>query len=616
MESNVSLMDREPLDVDSAPQVAPFDADRPQPPLKVMHVLSVSIPYINGYALRSKYIVETQADSGVVEPCVVTSPFYPGVEGTAENAVIRGIPYHRVANPQDRDFLRDPRLLPFVMLHWTKRLAEWAIPLFVRTRRKALRSVKKRLRNQRRSLWAYLRRCKRNLRRVARCSKRLVCSVVHLIEVILEPVIGKRFASAVKVFSRWCVALMWLISRPFQAAAEVIAKAARSGFRFVSRIGRHLRFRSAPRDERRRPPLRQRLITALRLREKQLLIRLFERELLELCQTHQPDVIHVHSPYFCGVPAIKAGRKAGIPVVYEVRGIWEESGVAQGNFDRDSEDYLFWRRQETWAMQNADAVTCICEELRKEIISRNVAAERVFVAANAVDTELFVPRRKSPAAAQESSESISEIRERLGTTVIGYIGSIRPLEGVDGLVRGAAEVINRGYDASLLVVGGGKDVEDLERLAEDLGIGDQAIFTGQVPHDEVQDYYELIDIFVISRPASRVAQLVTPLKPLEAMAMEKTLVVSDLPALQEIVADNRTGLVYRAENDTDLADKCIRLINDPVLRDTLARSARQWVCEERSWEQTIQPQLEAYASVVDRFATEPKPAHVSQAKAA
>ncbi len=607
------LMKQESAAVDAYPQLKSISAQQqPERLLKVMHVLSVSIPRINGYALRSKYIVESQADSGLVEPCVVTSPFYPGLDGTAEDMIIRGVPYYRVANPQDRGFWRNPRLLPFVLLHWAKRFVDWSIPLLRRGRRRSQRIVKKLFRKVKR----VPRRFKRYLLRVTRCAQRVVKYTGFLIEAITEPVIGKRFMSAMMVISQWMLALLWLCSRPFEAPARFAVRTLRSRWRGLIDAVRRLWTRSATPPPTDRLGLRQRLTAYLQGKEKSLLIKMFQRELVRLSRKLKPDVIHVHSPYFCGVPAVKASKITGIPVVYEVRGIWEESGVAQGNFQRDSDEYRMWRREETWVMQNADAVTCICEELRKEIISRNVDAQRVFVASNAVDSSLFTPQSHSSAPAPPAPESVGEVRERLGKFTIGYIGSIRPLEGVDGLVRGAAEVIHRGYDATLLVVGGGKDVEELMQLAEDLGIGDRAIFTGQVPHDEVHFYYELIDIFVISRPASRVAKLVTPLKPLEAMAMEKALVVSDLPALRELVEDGRTGLIYRAEDAADLADKCGRLIEDDELRESLAKTAREWVCHERSWEQTIVPQFEAYATVVEEFTLPQSEAQRQPARAA
>lgn len=578
--------------------------------LKVMHVLSVSLPHINGYALRSKYVVETQAESGCVEPVVVTSPFYPGLEGTAEDEIINGIPYYRVANPQDKNALREPSLWVFVVLHWMKSLVNWAIPALRRMRRKGVRAVRLLFRFVHRRLS----RMFRYTMRVIRCAQRVASSTGKLIEAITEPVIGKRFLPAMEALSRAIAGGMWLLSRPFAAFSKMLKRAIKPSASRFHQLLRRLMGLAVESDGPLQAPLRQRLMARLQDWEKLLLIRLFERKLEELYRKVSPDVIHVHSPYFCAVPAVKAAKTCEIPVVYEVRGIWEESGVAQGSFERDSDRYRMWHRQETWAMKNADAVTCICEQLREEIVGRAVDRERVFVASNAVDSEVFAPELHSGISTIDVPDSVAEVRHRLGQHTIGYIGSIRPLEGVDGLVRGAAEVIRRGHDATLLIVGGG-DVEQLQGLAEELGIADRAIFTGQIPHDEVQFYYELIDIFVISRPASRVAKLVTPLKPLEAMAMQKTLVVSDLPALRELVSDGKTGLIYHAEDHRDLADKCEQLIEDSALSDQLAASARRWVCEERSWQQTIGPQLEAYAAVVPTF-TAPNQSATTTRKAA
>ncbi|QDT47732.1 Alpha-D-kanosaminyltransferase [Symmachiella dynata] len=571
-------------------------------PLRVMHVLSVSIPHINGYALRSKYIVETQAESGHVEPCVVSSPFYPGLKGTAQNSEIEGIPYYRVASPQDKGLFSHPRLLPFVLLHWSKNVVNWAIPMLRRQRKAGLRVT----RHVTRFVQRVSKRCLRYMVRVARCARRVVATTAKLVETATEPFVGKRILPVVHMMVRVGMVATWLVSRPFVSTAQFVGRGA---YKLIRSSGRFLKSLVRPNPESAEAegvPLRTRLIRKLQDKEKSLLLAMFERELVRLCKQVQPDVIHVHSPYFCGVPAVKAGKRVDIPVVYEVRGIWEESGVAQGNFERDSDIYRMWRREETWAMKNADAVTCICDELRKDIVSRGVDPHRVFVASNAVDSTLFTPASHSAATVREIPESVLEVKQQLSKVTMGYIGSIRPLEGVDGLVRGAAEVIHRGHDVTLLVVGGGKGINELQELAEELGIGDRAVFTGQVSHDEVQFYYELIDIFVISRPASRVAKLVTPLKPLEAMAMEKPLIVSDLPALRELVNEGETGLIYRAEDSGDLADQCGRLISDAALRERLAKTARNWVVNERSWSQTIIPQLHAYAHVVPGFSV-PQP---------
>jgi glycosyltransferase involved in cell wall biosynthesis len=246
--------------------------------------------------------------------------------------------------------------------------------------------------------------------------------------------------------------------------------------------------------------------------------------------------------------------------------------------------YRFWRNQETRAMRSADAVVCICAQLKKEVVERGVPAERVFIVPNAVDPEVFqVASSDSGGTGAPVSPQLEQVRARLRPVTIGYVGSIRKLEGVDALVRAGAEIIRRGVDMSLLIVGDGVDLKSLKELAGELGIAERVVFTGRVPHDEVTSYYDLIDIFVVSRPRLRVTEMVTPLKPLEAMAMGKALIVSDLQSLQEIVHDGDTGLTYRADDVSDLAEKCIALINDKPLRERLAKRAAEWIREKRTW---------------------------------
>jgi len=329
------------------------------------------------------------------------------------------------------------------------------------------------------------------------------------------------------------------------------------------------------------------------------LARRFRRELTRIVGQALPDVIHAHSPYRCGLAAIHAGRRLGIPVVYEVRGLWEESAVAEGRFGRRSIPYRYWRCRETLAMRRADAVIVICDTLREEIISRGIAPDRIFVSPNGVDAGAFKPISGLAAASAPQPASHSALRSLPGTT-IGYVGSVRRLEGIDETVRGVAELRRRGADVSLLVVGDGPGLDDVRRLAASLGLGDRAEFTGRVPHESVRRHLELIDIFAVTRPALRVTELVTPLKPLEAMAMGKALVVSDLPALREIVRHGETGLTYRPGDLDDFARQCTRLMTEPRLRDAIGAAARRWVESERGWTRSVESTWAAYRHAMQR----------------
>jgi glycosyltransferase involved in cell wall biosynthesis len=132
-----------------------------------------------------------------------------------------------------------------------------------------------------------------------------------------------------------------------------------------------------------------------------------------------------------------------------------------------------------------------------------------------------------------------------------------------------------------------------ERVAN-AGLGGVLLLPGRVPHTAVARYHRLIDIFAVPRAKSRVGRLVTPLKPFEAMATGRPVVVSRLEALLEIVVDGETGLSYEAGNPDDLADVLDRLIAQPELRECLGQAARAWVLANRTMEQMGERYLALY----------------------
>ena len=607
----------EATDVASAAEHATPKTDA----VRVLHVISVSVPHLNGYTMRSRYIVETQKRSGTAVPTVVTSPFYPGNIASQHDDVIDGTMYHRIPHPTDLTTGR----------RWDDRLCIACFRL-----RKGIRgrgpAVRRALRN------ALLAPLKRRWRRSYRWSRRQVIRVtkpVHLwwkrrsarwrrsmrkpIRHMLRRTLRTlRWFHQVLYRRRFYQPLGARILAPFksmvramltrrQSDEDIAGEPGRLGrfFRGVGRvfativaapvvavgaIGRGIRGCCSFNGWIRRSAW------TLEAIEELCIARRFRRDLLRIVEQERPDIIHAHSPYRCGRPAVEVGRRTGIPVVYEIRGLWEDSGVAQGNFVHDSAKYRFWRRNETYVMQHADAIICICEALRREVIERGVPPERTFVAPNAVDSDQFQPARLD--RPENLPHGVRRVAAQLRGVTVGYVGSIRKLEGVDETVRGVAELIRQGVDASLLIVGDGPGLNELRELADQYALGDRAIFTGRVPHDVVRHYYALIDVFVVSRPALRVTNMVTPLKPLEAMAMGKAILVSDLPALREIVRNEKTGLTYEPGNLDDFTRQCRRYIEDAALRQEIADMARRWVRRERTWEVAQRPTVDAYTAVL------------------
>ena len=308
--------------------------------------------------------------------------------------------------------------------------------------------------------------------------------------------------------------------------------------------------------------------------------RQFQNHISRVVEVHKPEVIHVASPAQNALISAKVGHKYNLPVIYEVRGLWHETGVVAGTLDTSSKAYQHRHFLFVEAMKRADLVVTLAETMKEEFIREGIPEDKIFIVPNGVDTSKFTPRPYP-----------THLAERLGlgsdSVTIGHIGSIRKLEGLRWLLKAGKMLLSRHPQIKILIVGGGDEVEPLQRLATELGLDSVVHFTGQVPHEDVFDYYALIDIFVIPRVRSRVTELVTPIKPYEAMAMGKAVIVSDVAALREIIDDGTTGRICNADDPENLAQKCSALIEDTQLRAELGHRARQWISEHKDWQQVV-----------------------------
>jgi glycosyltransferase involved in cell wall biosynthesis len=315
----------------------------------------------------------------------------------------------------------------------------------------------------------------------------------------------------------------------------------------------------------------------------------------ELVERIRPAVLHPASNHLQAQVALAVAAPLGIPVVYEVRGFIEETWASHPERDEDaaraSERYQAVRNTETRAMAASDAVVTLSETMRLEIIARGCDPEKVVVIPNAVDVERFRPLPRDDALAASLGFGRNE-------PVVGYISTFTAYEGIRYLLEAAALLRGRGRRFRLLLVGDGRDRDALVQRAHGLGLDDGTlVMPGRVPNDAIERYYSVIDVFVVPRTADRVSALVTPLKPFEAMAMERALVVSDVPPLREIVSPGETGLTFRPEDAADLTTVLDGLLDDDALRRRLGRRAREWVAAERTWAQNG----ERYRSLYERL---------------
>lgn len=289
------------------------------------------------------------------------------------------------------------------------------------------------------------------------------------------------------------------------------------------------------------------------------------------------DLLHAHSPALNGLAAVRAARHLGLPMLYEIRAFWEDAAVGNGTGTEGSAKYRLTRALENYVISQSDAVAVICEGLKTDLVSRGVAQEKITISPNGVDLELF----GSPPPADAA------LAAQLGLTgkdVIGYIGSFYDYEGLDDLIAAIPLMKN---DAHLLLVGGGPMEQALRAQSLASPCADRIHFVGRVSHEEVEQYYSLVDILAYPRKRMRLTDLVTPLKPLEAMAQGRLVAASDVGGHKELIQHNRTGTLFAADNAPDLALSIDGLFENRANWDSVRATARQFVDEERSWQKNI-----------------------------
>ena len=312
-------------------------------------------------------------------------------------------------------------------------------------------------------------------------------------------------------------------------------------------------------------------------------------QLLPLAHAERPAIIHAASNHWNGLTAVKTARRLGIPSVYEVRGLWE---VTRGSRDPEwarSDQYTYIARMEADAARGATHVLAITEALKDELVARGVDSDKITLVPNGVDTERFTPIPRD----EELAESLGVA----GKTVIGYVGTIVDYEGLDLLLDAAKQLARSRADFHVLIIGDGAQLEALRATAEAEGLTDVITFTGRVPHEEVERYYSIIDITPFPRLPLPVCEMVSPLKPFEAMAMGKAVVASDVAALAEIVTPGRNGLLHTKGSADSLVEQLERLLDDPAFTRELGLSSRSWVVEHRDWRTLSQRIASIYSTL-------------------
>ena len=312
----------------------------------------------------------------------------------------------------------------------------------------------------------------------------------------------------------------------------------------------------------------------------------------------RPDIIHAHSPVLDAVAALRAGKRLGLPVLYEIRAFWEDAAVGNGTGTEGSFKYRATKWLETWAVRKADAVAVICDGLKGDLVSRGVDPAKIMVSPNGVDLTLFgEPLPRDAALATELG--LGE-----GDDVVGFIGSFYDYEGLDDLIAAMPALVAARPGAKLVLVGGGPMEQALRQQAAASPVAGAIRFVGRVPHTEVERYYSLIDVLAYPRKKMRLTDLVTPLKPLEAMAQRRLVAASDVGGHRELIRDGETGTLFAPDDPAACAAALAALFADRGGWDARRDRGRAFVEQDRNWSFNISRYAPVYQSLVEARKTD------------
>ena len=296
-----------------------------------------------------------------------------------------------------------------------------------------------------------------------------------------------------------------------------------------------------------------------------------------ICRSWDDTVglIDAHSSPLNGVVGAQLAKKYRLPFLYEIRALWEDAAVDQGKTREGGLRYKATRLLEMSIINKADKVTVICEGLKNDLIGRGISPQKIEVIPNGVDSEEFQPVERDLDLARQLNLQ--------GCIVFGYIGTFFLFEGLELLIQAAKQATTDNKDMRFLIVGGGRQEDVLKKMAKELEVEDKVIFVGRIKHDSIKRYYSVIDAFVYPRVSKRITELVTPLKPLESMAMGKLVLGSDVGGIKELVSDGENGVLFEKENVNSLVEKIHYIARNFDSLDQIRENARKYVIAERNW---------------------------------
>lgn len=321
--------------------------------------------------------------------------------------------------------------------------------------------------------------------------------------------------------------------------------------------------------------------------------------LKELLRIFKPGILMASSNWENALPAAIAAKELGLPFFYEVRGFWEMSRISREGKWENSSQHKHAIQMERALGQAANQIFTLNQLMRDELTRFGINEDKISIMPNGYPDVL--PDLSYKSKLQKSDLGCNT------KYVIGYIGTFSEYEGLDDLVKACSQVRQQGLDVSLLLVGSSNPSGltqgslrncslslRLKKLADSLGFSEYLHLTGRVPYKNLIDYYALVDLVVIPRKSYSVSELVPPIKPAEAAAHGKAILVSDVNPLRDIMQEAQVNECFKAGDITALALKIKEILGDKNRLKALGRAYRQWVSTQRTWTKVTESFVDKY----------------------
>lgn len=313
------------------------------------------------------------------------------------------------------------------------------------------------------------------------------------------------------------------------------------------------------------------------------------RQIIKVAHQCEADLLHAHSPALNGLATRRAARKLKKPWIYELRYYEQDAAVDSGQVSYHSLRYRTARKLEEKAIKQAELAITTSTSMRNELMARGVSSKKLVEVPEGIDTRVFHPRPPDP--------ELVEKHRLAGKTVIGFIGSFYKYEGLERLIGMMNYLLRERRDIKLILAGSG-ETESALRARVPREWTDHFIFTGRIEPEEILRYYSVIDICVYPRLSTRMTELTTSTRPLEAMAMERAVIGSNVGGMAELIRHHKTGFVVETDDKIALGATISYLVNNPNERREIGKRARAQVVKNRDWTQIALRYADIYQRVM------------------